>query len=74
MVFNLLLNQHKTITINNKKINIVGVENWGEWKISLNIGDLDLAMDNVDDKHPTILLSHDPSHWEEKVQKTSKKK
>jgi uncharacterized protein len=70
--FNLLLNQHETISINNQKINIVGVENWGNGNFS-KYGDLDLAMQNVDDKYPTILLSHDPSHWEEKVQKHPKK-
>lgn len=70
--FKLLQNQHELITINNQNINIVGVENWGKGNFS-KYGDLDLAMENVDDQHPTILLSHDPSHWEEKVQKHAKK-
>ena len=69
--FKLLMNQHETISIENEKINIVGVENWGNGNFS-KYGDLDLAMTNVDDQHPTLLLSHDPSHWEAKVQQHSK--
>ena len=32
--FKLLMNQHETISIENEKINIVGVENWGNGNFS----------------------------------------
>ena len=37
------------------------------FNILLIYGDLDKAMSFVDDNFPTILLSHDPSHWTEQV-------
>ena len=69
--FNLLLNQHEEITIDGEKINIVGVENWGNGNFS-KYGDLNKAMELVNNKLPTLLLSHDPSHWEAKVQQHPK--
>ncbi len=70
--FNLLLNQNQTVTIDGNTINIVGVENWGNGNFS-KYGDLNKAMENVDNSFPTLLLSHDPSHWEAKVQNHPKK-
>ena len=64
--FDLLLNESRVIDIKNYKFNIVGVENWGAGNFNKD-GDLDLSMNDVNDKIPTILLSHDPSHWSEKV-------
>ena len=48
----------------------MGVENWGVGGFSKD-GDLKKAMSNVDDSIPTILLSHDPSHWRYVVQKSN---
>ena len=64
--FELLLNQSKEIIIDNQKFNLVGVENWGAGNFNKD-GDLDKAMSLVDENFPTILLSHDPSHWTEQV-------
>lgn len=64
--FDLLLNESRIINIGVDQINLVGVENWGAGKFNKD-GDLDLAMERVNDKLPTILLSHDPSHWRQKV-------
>ena len=33
-------------------------------------GDLNVSMEGVDDSLPSILLSHDPSHWSEQVLKS----
>jgi predicted MPP superfamily phosphohydrolase len=41
------------------------VQNWGRGFKQL--GDLDKALENVDPNDFKILLSHDPTHWEEKV-------
>ena len=64
--FDLLLNESREIALGDKRFNIVGVENWGAGNFNKD-GDLDKAMKDVDIKIPTILLSHDPSHWNEVV-------
>ena len=70
--FDVLLNEARIIKVGNSQINLVGVENWGSGKFNKD-GDLDLAMQGVDDNLPTILLSHDPSHWSQKVLKSKYK-
>jgi len=67
--FDLLLNKSRVISKGEYKFNIVGVENWGSGNFNKD-GDLDVAMNMVDDSLPTILLSHDPSHWNEVVLKS----
>ncbi len=63
----LLLNESKEILINNEKITLIGVENWGV-NNPHNYGNLDLAMSKVDSFSPiNLLLSHDPSHWRAEV-------
>lgn len=64
--FDLLLNEHRTVSVSGVEINIVGVENWGEGRFS-KYGDLDKAMANTKKGIPTFLLSHDPTHWYHKV-------
>jgi len=66
MGFNLLLNSSKEIEIEDDKINLVGVENWGAGNFNKD-GDLKKAMFEVNEEYPTILLSHDPSHWSAQV-------
>tara|TARA_B100001758_G_C18394230_1_gene604877 strand:+ start:1362 stop:2180 length:819 start_codon:yes stop_codon:yes gene_type:complete len=68
--FDLLLNESRLISSNKHLFNLVGVENWGAGNFSKD-GDLDKAMKNVDDRLPTLLLSHDPSHWNEIVKHSS---
>jgi len=67
MGFNILLNQNDTIEIEGQKISVIGVENWGKGGFS-KYGDLAKAK-NGSAAPFTILLSHDPSHWEEEVLK-----
>lgn len=63
----LLLNESEEIIINNDKITVVGVENWGANNL-LNYGNLDRAMAKVDLSSPiNLLLSHDPSHWRAEI-------
>lgn len=64
--FKLLLNESVAIEKEGKKIAIVGVENWGNPPFK-QYGNLKKALKNVADTHFKILLSHDPSHWNEEV-------
>lgn len=70
--FDLLLNESREIQIRNNKFNLVGVENWGGGNFNKD-GDLDKSMSLVDKSIPTILLSHDPSHWGEVILKSNYK-
>ena len=70
--FDLLLNESRVVNIKNNKFNIVGVENWGAGNFNKD-GDLDKAMNIVNQELPTILLSHDPSHWRSIVLKSNYK-
>jgi predicted MPP superfamily phosphohydrolase len=63
--YHLLLDENVTIEKDGQKIALIGVQNWGRGFIQ--IGDLDKALKGVDNNAFKILLSHDPTHWEEKV-------
>lgn len=68
--WNLLRNEHAVLHRGNDSITIVGVDNFhggGQGFQTLNLGDLAKAMTGVSDKEFTLLLSHDPSHWEAEV-------
>jgi len=64
--FKLLLNEHVKIKKDAQEIALVGVENWGKHFGSM--GDIDKASDGLSEKDFKVLMSHDPSHWEELVQ------
>ncbi|TXE06390.1 metallophosphoesterase [Seonamhaeicola algicola] len=64
--FNLLLNEHKFIEKNGQRIALIGVENWGAGGFK-KAGDLKKASSGVEKNDFKILLSHDPSHWEQQV-------
>tara|TARA_B100001758_G_scaffold50625_1_gene41128 strand:+ start:12822 stop:13940 length:1119 start_codon:yes stop_codon:yes gene_type:complete len=70
--FDLLLNDSRKLLIGKDAFNLVGVENWGSGNFNKD-GNLEKAMSNIDANNPTILLSHDPSHWREVVLKSSYK-
>ena len=63
--YRLLLDENLELEKNGQKISLIGVQNWGHGFIK--IGDLDKALKGVDPKSFKILLSHDPTHWEEQV-------
>jgi len=63
--YRLLLDENVVLEKNGQKISLIGVQNWGRGFIQ--IGDLDKALWGVDQDSFKILLSHDPTHWEEKV-------
>jgi len=63
--YRLLLDENVIIEKDGQKISLIGVQNWGRGFIQK--GDLDKALRGVDKDSFKILLSHDPTHWEEKV-------
>lgn len=66
MGFELLNNSSKTIVKDGEELDIVGVENWGKPPFPQK-GDLNIALQNTKADNFKILLSHDPTHWDEKV-------
>ena len=71
MGWNLLLDEHRKISRGNDTISVVGVENWGAG--FKQVGDLNRASAGLSENEFKVLLSHDPSHWQEKVKKDNKK-
>lgn len=67
MGWDLLLNENRRIERDGQYLNIVGVENWGNGGFP-KYGDEDKAAGDLSSKDFKILLSHDPSHWQEKIQ------
>jgi predicted MPP superfamily phosphohydrolase len=63
--YRLLMNEHVELEKGGQKITLLGVQNWGRGFIQL--GDIDKALDGVDPESFKVLLSHDPTHWEEKI-------
>jgi len=68
--FKLLLNESEIIDVDGEKIVIVGVENWGIPPFK-KYGDLGKALEGSISIPIKILLSHDPTHWNEEVLKDS---
>ena len=66
MGFKLLLNENDFIIKNGEKLAIIGVENWGAGGFKKS-GDLNKAIEGVSNADFKILLSHDPSHWNNQV-------
>ena len=64
--FDLLLNENRILEKNSDKIALIGVENWGAGGFK-KVGDLNKASADINEKDFKILMSHDPSHWENEV-------
>lgn len=63
--FTLLRNENVKIEKNGSSIDLIGVENWG--KGFAQYGDLPKAAANLSAASFKILMSHDPSHFDEEV-------
>jgi len=63
--YRLMLNENTVIRKGGDQLTLIGVENWGRGFIQK--GDIDKALEGVDKNAFKILLSHDPTHWEEKI-------
>lgn len=60
--FKVLRDESVHIKKNKEKISLVGVENWGDGFKKK--GDIDKAINGLDESDFKIVLSHDPSHWD----------
>jgi len=67
MGFELLRNEHVYLKRDNGQIALIGVENWGSGRYFPKFGDLDVATKGLSRDRFSILMSHDPSHWELKA-------
>ena len=68
--WNLLLNSNIKIYKDSSFIYIAGVENWGKNARFPKKGDVNKAISGIDSSSFTILLSHDPSHWDQIISKS----
>lgn len=63
--YRLLMDEHVVLEKGGQQLALLGVQNWGRGFIQL--GDIEKALEGVDPGAFKILLSHDPTHWEEKI-------
>jgi len=63
--YRLLMDEHVLLEKNGQRVALIGVQNWGRGFIQL--GNLDRALEGLDEDIFKICLSHDPTHWEEKI-------
>ena len=67
MGWDLLMNENRTLKVDNEEIGIIGVENWGAGLRFPKYGNLKKALVGSEDLPVKLLLSHDPSHWRAQV-------
>lgn len=65
MGFTLLLDENRTIEKDGERIGLLGVQNWG--RRFQQYGDLRKTSTGSETLPYRILMSHDPTHWEEQV-------
>lgn len=66
MGWDLLMDEHRILKVDNEELCIVGVQNWGTGRFPKK-GDLKKALSGTEDQSVKLLLSHDPSHWRAQV-------
>lgn len=66
MGFKMLMNSNDKIYIGDEYISLIGVENWGLPPFP-QYGDIKKATEGVDKESFKILMSHDPTHWDEQI-------
>jgi len=70
MGFKLLLNKNVLLEKKDQKLAIAGVENWGKPPFP-QYGNLTEALQGIPGNCFTMLMSHDPSHWDEEILKNT---
>ncbi len=65
--WDLLLNAHRVVDIQGSKVGVIGVENYSAHPRFQKYGDMRIATTGLRQTDITILLSHDPSHWDDEV-------
>ena len=67
MGWDLLRNENRIIDIKGENVAVIGVENYSAHLRFPKYGDLSKAQSGTENTSLKLLLSHDPSHWEEEV-------
>jgi predicted MPP superfamily phosphohydrolase len=67
MGWHLMRNEHLTLNRGGQRIGLIGVENWGNKGRFQKFGDIEQAIKNMPDVPVKLLLSHDPSHFDDIV-------
>jgi predicted MPP superfamily phosphohydrolase len=65
----LMNNEHAQLEKDGQKIAIAGVENWSAFSRFPKYGDLEAATKGIPGGMFTVLMSHDPTHWDAQVLK-----
>jgi uncharacterized protein len=72
MGWKLLMNEHVVLEKDGDKIALLGIENWSAKGNFTKYGKLPEAYAGAENYPFKILMSHDPSHWDEEVRKEYK--
>lgn len=67
MGWDLLLNENRILEVNEEKFAVIGVENYSASAHFPKYGDLEKAYQGAENMPLKLLLSHDPSHWENQI-------
>lgn len=65
--WDLILNSNRKVQIKGEEIAVIGVENYSAHGRFAKYGDLEKAYQGTATANLKLLLSHDPSHWEDEV-------
>ena len=65
--WDLILNENRLLKIKGEEVAVIGVENYSAKRQFSNYGDLEKAYEGASQAGLKLLLSHDPSHWEDEV-------
>jgi predicted MPP superfamily phosphohydrolase len=68
----LLLNENSLLVKGKDSLAIMGVENWGSTRRFQRYADMDKALRSVGNVKVQLLLSHDPSYWDNVISKNYK--
>lgn len=66
MGWDLLLDEHRKLKVDNEEIGILGCQNWGAGRF-IQKGDLEKTLSGTEELPVKLLLSHDPSHWRAQI-------
>lgn len=72
MGWDLLLNENRVVQVGDSILQIIGVENYSAHPRFPKYGKMDVATNGLSEEPFTVLLSHDPSHFDDEI--TSKYK
>lgn len=67
MGWELMMNEHRMVNVKGAQIAVIGVENYSAHPRFPKYGDLMKAYEGTESAALKLLLSHDPTHWEDEV-------